>query len=808
MSRFICIHGHFYQPPRENPWLEQIEPQESAYPFENWNERITSECYEPNLTSRILDAEARIQKIVDNYSRISFDFGPTLLRWLERNTPEVHEGIIEADRKSRSRFGGHGNAIAAPFGHMIMPLASRRDKVTQILWGIRDFEKRFGRQPEGMWLPETAVDSETLGIMAQEGIQFTILAPSQARRIRSAPDGVWREVEGGRVEIGNPYRVHLSGDREIAVFFYEGPISNSVAFDHLLNEGGTFAQRLMSAFPPDDATPYLLHIATDGETYGHHHRYGDMALAYALNQIESGSAAKLTNYAEYLAAYPPTAEAEILENTSWSCAHGIERWNSDCGCNSGGHPEWNQAWRAPLREALDELREAMDPAYEKHLRKYLADPWAARDDYVSFLNQRTPEAAAAFMKAHATRPLEHSEAVAVWKLLEMQRFAMYMYTSCGWFFDDISGIETVQILRYAARAIQIARDVLGEDFEADFVKRLRSAKSNVMASGNGKLIYESEATTAQIDLLDAAAHFAVWALFEPSIDVRKIYCYSLSLGRFERSERGQSRMVLGWGRIRSEVTQEEISVGFGAFHRGGIELEAKVLPMDEGDVSADLFAGTAQAFQRGDFDALSELFTEHFGARTFSIGSLFKYERRKVLEEILEPSLKEAEEHYRQIHESNTPLIVYLAALKVSPPRAFQLAAQYVLNSELRQAFSCERLDLERIEKLLEAARKENIDLDDEGLSQTLSCAILCVMDQWEESPTDLGVLGKLTESAALAAALPFRIDVFKVQNAYYKIMNSLLPDFRARAERAEVEAVQWTQEFVKLGRSLSFRIE
>ncbi|MCL6482072.1 MAG: DUF3536 domain-containing protein, partial [Firmicutes bacterium] len=375
MERYICIHGHFYQPPRENPWLEAIEQQDSAYPYHDWNERITAECYAPNAASRILDSEGRIVRIVNNYARISFNFGPTLLAWMEQHAQETYRAVLEADRESRERFGGHGSALAQAYNHLIMPLANSRDKRTQIRWGIHDFVHRFGRRPEGMWLPETAVDLETLELMAEQGIRFTILEPGQARRVRPIGGRTWRDVAGGRIDPTTAYRLRLKSGHSICLFFYDGPIARAVAFEGLLARGENFANRLVSAFNDSRSWAQLVHIATDGETYGHHHLYGDMALAYALQYLEEHRLARLTNYGQYLELHPPTQEVEIFENTSWSCAHGVERWRSDCGCNTGGHPGWNQAWRAPLREALDWLRDTLAPRYEKHAGALLRDPW-------------------------------------------------------------------------------------------------------------------------------------------------------------------------------------------------------------------------------------------------------------------------------------------------------------------------------------------------------------------------------------------------------------------------------------------------
>ena len=465
MQRYICIHGHFYQPPRENPWIEAIDLQDSAHPYHDWNRRITAECYAPNAKSRILDDQGRIVQIVNNYAKISFNFGPTLLAWMEVNAPSVYEAILEADRQSMENFSGHGSALAQAYNHIIMPLANRRDKITQIRWGIRDFEHRFQRKPEGMWLPETAVDLETLDILAGQDIRFTILAQHQARKVRRPEEKTWQDVRGGKIDPTRAYRLQLPSGRSMALFFYDGTISRAVAFERLLNSGETFSQRILGGFSEKRLWPQLVHIATDGESYGHHHRFGDMALAYALHDIESENLALLTNYGQYLERHPPTHQVEILENTSWSCAHGVERWQSHCGCCTGANPEWSQDWRKPLREALDFLRDSIAPDFEETARRIFKDPWEARNRFIDVILDRSTERLDVFLTQQAVREWIPNDRQTALKLLELQRHTMLMYTSCGWFFDDLSGIETIQILQYAGRVVQLAREALEMDLK-------------------------------------------------------------------------------------------------------------------------------------------------------------------------------------------------------------------------------------------------------------------------------------------------------------------------------------------------------
>ncbi len=493
MNRFICIHGHFYQPPRENPWLESVTLQESAYPFHDWNERINAECYAPNTQARILDDKGSVIKTVNNYSRMSFDFGPTLLSWMETKAPDTYQAVLDADAISRKIFSGHGSAIAQCYSHLIMPLANSRDKYTQVYWGIRDFEFRFKRLPEGMWLPETAVDLETLQIMADQGIRFTILAPHQAGKLLADSK---KPGHKEKLDIYRPYRIRLQSGKSIDVFFYNGPLSQSLAFENLLQDGKTFAEKLMQTDRSN--APHLLSIATDGETYGHHHKFGDMALAFALQYIDDHVDARLTNYAEYLEKFPPEQEIEINERTSWSCTHGVARWSIHCGCQTGGHPDWNQHWRAPLRHALDWLQCRVDSIFTGLGNDIFKDLWQARNLYINIrMNQSDMDS---FLVEQSRCILKESEKVIAHNLLELQRHSMLMYTSCGWFFNDISGIETEQILLYAGRAIQLAEELSGDSLEPYFIMLLELAESNVSEKGTGSQIYQDVNKVATMDI--------------------------------------------------------------------------------------------------------------------------------------------------------------------------------------------------------------------------------------------------------------------------------------------------------------------
>jgi alpha-amylase/alpha-mannosidase (GH57 family) len=765
MDRYVCIHAHFYQPPRENPWLEAVELQDSAYPFHDWNERITAECYAPNGASRILNGEGRIVRIVNNYSKISFNFGPTLLYWLEQNQPDAYTAIVEADRQSTKNFSGHGSALAQVYNHMILPLANRRDKQTQVVWGIRDFEQRFGRMPEGMWLSECAVDTETLEVLAENGIRFTVLAPRQAARVRKIGGRKWKDVSGAGIDPSRAYRCRLPSGREIDLFFYDGPISQAVAFEGLLKNGEAFANRLLSGFSQTRAWPQLTHIATDGETYGHHHAHGDMALAYALHHIDSNRLARITNYGEFLEKHPPTHEVEIVQNSSWSCTHGVERWRSDCGCNTG-RKGWNQAWRGPLRNALDWLRDELNGFYEQQARELLNDPWTARDAYVSVVLDRSAETISRFMKAHAKAP-ESADQIRILKLLEMQRHLMLMYTSCGWFFDELSGIETVQVIQYAARALQLAQELFERDLEARFRELLAQAPSNLPEVGDGAQVYERHVKPAAIGLREVGAHYAISSLFEPREERPQIYCYAIQSRDYRQLESGHARLALGRAQVCSNVTTECGEFVFGAVNFGDHHVNAGVGGLTTSPEAQLPLTEVQAAFERDDLPELMRLFDQYLGGAPYSLRSLFRDQQRRILNSLLNATLERATSDYRHVYDDSAALMRFVADLGMPQPRIFQVTAEFVLNAELRRAFEDPEIDLVKVAMLLEAVRRDAVTLDASGLSYTLRLALERMMARLLSEP-DLAAAQKMNATMRLVSMLPFNVNLWRVQNDCY----------------------------------------
>ncbi len=795
--RYLCIHGHFYQPPRENPWLEAIERQDAARPYHDWNERIEAECYGPNAAARILAADGRIERVVNNYERISFDFGPTLLSWLEFHAPATYRGVIEADRRASARFGGHGPAMAQGYNHTILPLCSPRDKVTQVRWGLADFRHRFGRDAEGMWLPETAVDLETLEVLAREGVRFTVLAPNQARRVRRIGDGGWTDVANGSVDTRKPYRVPLPSGRSIVAFFYDGPTSRAVAFERLLDDGASFAKRLLAGARDDDG-PQLITIATDGESYGHHHRFGEMALAFALRWVEREGLAEPLPYAAFLERRPPEDEVQIVEYSSWSCAHGIERWRADCGCSTGANPGWNQAWRAPLRAALDRLRDAIDAAWEGRAAALLRGPWDARDAYVDVVLDRSPESLAAFFERHAAATPSEADRVAMLELLELQRHRMLMYTSCGWFFDDLSGIETVQVMQYAGRAVQLARRALGLDLEPELLEGLSEASSNRSAAGDGRRIYEREVRPAMVDLETIGAHHAADSLFDDFEDRSRLYVYDVVREDFDTREDGRSRLALGRLRITDGLTAESLVVSAAALHLGDHNLVAgsRAWPGDE--EHARMVSELGEAFERADLPELLRLVDRHFPGRTCTLRSLFRDRRRRAIARILESTVSEAEHVLERLYRQHAPLMRYLDDLDVPLPGVLRSTAEFVLHARLREELGSATPDVDELDALVSEADEHRVRIDVDRLRLHVQRAVDGACEAVRADPADGAALERLVRLLEFSREPAFGIDLRTPWGLYGDL---------ARGDAAPAGAAPDPARLAKLGEALGFRV-
>jgi len=806
MERFLCIHGHFYQPPRENPWLETVEIQDSAYPYHDWNERITAECYAPNTATRNLDGEGRIMGIVSNYARISFNFGPTLLSWMEKYASDTYRAIQAADRQSITWRSGHGAALAQVYNHIIMPLASLRDKRTQVRWGIRDFERRFQRFPEGMWLAETAVDLETLEVLAGEGIHFTILAPHQAGRVRRIGTGRWKDVSGSRIDPSQAYLCRLPSGRSITIFFYDGPISQAVAFEKLLSSGEKFADRLMSGFSDHSTHPQLVHIATDGETYGHHHAFGEMALGHALNHIEVNSLARLTNYGEYLELHPATHEVQIIENSSWSCMHGIERWRNDCGCNSGGNGAWNQQWRQHLRDAMDWLNGQLAAGYEDGMADYVKDPWEARNDYIEVMLDRSEENVAAFLLRHSLYPLDEDASVAVLSLLEMQRHAMLMFTSCGWFFDDLSGMETVQIIQYAGRAIQLAEGYCIQNIKNLFLERLALAWSNLPEQGNGAEIYANYVNSAMIDLIKVGAHYAVSFVFEEYGEETDIFSYRAYREDHQIFHAGQMRLAVGKIFIRSSITRKTDRISFCNLYFGGHTLNCGVCSFLGEEAYLTMKQEVISAFNEGDFAAVIRLIDTHFGMHNFSLKDLFRDEQRHILRQIIAGTLQDFEDKFITLYENSKSLMGFLKETGMPVPHYFMATAETALNLKLQKMFTSETIDVGRLKEDVNEIGNWNISLDKVALEFIIRRRIEKAMAALLEEPENDRRLTELVLLVEAAALLPLEVNLWQTQNMYWTMLQSRASDLRSN-DGGTSERRSWGEEVRNLGQLLFFNV-
>jgi alpha-amylase/alpha-mannosidase (GH57 family) len=818
-KRFICIHGHFYQPPRENPWLETVETQDSAAPYHDWNERVCAECYATNGAARIVNNRNQIISIVNNYSRISFNVGPTLLSWLKDNAPRTYRMILDGERSSRKHYRGHSSAMAQVYNHMIMPLASPRDRLTQIRWGIADYMHHFGEQPEGMWLAETAADTATLEAMAQNGIKFTVLAPYQCKRIRplkqaaadpmpaealSLPPSNWIDTPDATVDTTRPYLVRFASGASIAIFFYDGPASRAIAFEGLRNSGENFAARLKGEFK-DSPQTQLVHVATDGESYGHHHKYGDMALAYALRLLEQDKTVKLTNYGDFLSQFQPEYECEIVDNTSWSCIHGVERWRSNCGCN-GGKPGWNQAWRAPLREGLDELRDALVPLTEQEGGKLFRDVWAARDAYIQVVLDRSADTTDRFFTEQQSHPLTESERVRALELMEMQRHAQLMYTSCGWFFDDISGIETVQIIAYAARVLQLAQQLFGKRaaaLEPAFRARLAKAQSNVPSAGDGSKIYQKSVRTMELNLEQVAAHYAISSVFSSFADETDLFCYRVLRISYEIHTSGRGRLALGRAHIASAITGREQAFSFAVLHFGDQNITAAVRSYSDIDAAAfEIFAAEAgEHVEHADFPEVIRVLDRYYGHADYSLTSLFSDEQRRIVKLILNSTLWDIENSLTTIYQDHASLLHYLSQAGLPKPPALTLAAGFAVNAGLRRTLESEPIDVAKLRSYLSMSKADQITLETATLSYIADQRMKRAMVELQMSAGSLEVLDRVLTLARTLCELPFDLNLWQAQNIWYEILRT---SGYALATLQDADRARWDAGFSELATCLT----
>ncbi|WP_017294428.1 DUF3536 domain-containing protein [Geminocystis herdmanii] len=782
---YVTVHGHFYQPPRENPYLNTIERQPSAHPFHDWNERIFYECYRNNAFARIFNNQGDIVGIVNNYEYMSFNMGATLMSWLEKYDRAVYQRIIEADRASCQRLNGHGNAIAQVYNHIIMPLANERDKFTQVRWGKADFYSRFGRQPEGMWLAETAVDYDTLEVLIAEGIKFIILAPSQAKKCRPIGDNKeWLEVGGGQIDSTRPYRCYVDNGAYIDVFFYDGPISGDMGFGDVLLSSNHFYSRLNLAVRGDKRQSQLISVATDGETFGHHKKDTEKCLAYAFTKEFPQKGWTVTNYAHYLSIVTPTWEVELKPATAWSCYHGVERWKDDCGCGGGG--EYHQKWRKPLRESLNWLRDELTKVYEDVGYHYFKNIWLARDEYIEVILDRNPDTVEKFLHRHASHNLSPSEQIDALRLLEMQRHSLLMFTSCGWFFEEISRPEGTQILRYASHALELAGEVAGVQLEKEFLDRLSEAESNIKEYSNGEGVYRQAVIPSQVNLEQVTAHYALSSLYNDYQSEQTIYCYSAQKLDFQKQQIGSLTLAIGQVRLTSQITWESGHFIFAVLHLGGWDFHCCIQPFSSRlaytEMKEELFSILKQASVVELVLTMSKL----FGNKSFDLKHLFAEERLAIMEKLTVTTKKRLDQLYTQVYRDNYSILLAFQRDEVPIPQELQVAAEVAISYrciKVIEAINNNIPDLDNLEPYLieldaiaTEANNLQCQLEIPKGKKTLEKLILFSLEQilsdQDISEYDIQMIDRLIK---LGKKLKLNLWLDKIQEIYYDFLYTQL---------------------------------
>lgn len=803
-KRYICIHGHFYQPPRENPWLNKVEYQESAFPYHDWNERINDECYDPNATSRILNNAGKVTDIYDNYARMSFNFGPTLLEWMEIEAPDTYQAILESDKSGCEKFGGHGPAMAQVYNHLIMPLANERDKQTQVIWGIADFKHRFGRDPEGMWLSETAVNTDSLEVLAEHGILFTILSPYQAKAFRKIGEGQWQDATNARIDPRRPYICKLPSGKSIALFFYDGPASQGVAFEGLLNDGQKFADRLIGAFRGVDQGPQLVHIATDGESYGHHHKKGDMALSYCLHFLENNFDMELTVYGQYLEMYPPEYEAQIVENSSWSCVHGVERWRSDCGCNTGAHPEWNQKYRKPLRDTFDWIRDTLDLLYEKEMKAYAEDPWDIRNAYIEVILDRSEENVADFLLRRFGDKLSAKDEVKVLELLEMQYHTLLMYTSCGWFFDEVTGIEPMQDVFYASRVVQLAELISGEDYEKEFVEHLKTIPSNIERYGNAAKAYDEIVVPMRVDMLRVAAHYAVSSLFRKFSGELMLYGFKAESQVRKFHEAGKTKLVVGKTHLKSLMTWEEFDACYAMIHMGEHQLYGGVIACDNKKDLDALNQTLVENFDKGHIYEMFRCIDEHFGGHSYSFWHLFRDDQRDILNSVISRNIHLINSTLEGLYENNYLFVQVYNDLGVPVPDVLRIPAELVLKNKLSRLLNAEGIDATALESTLKTMSLFGIPAATEAIYYAADNKVERMARKLLDQPLHIDLMNEILTLIELLHAGGVHPGYRLAQNIVFHMRNSIYP---SHCGELWAEDEDWCKGFERLCEQLNLEV-
>jgi alpha-amylase/alpha-mannosidase (GH57 family) len=816
---YVVIHGHFYQPPRENPWIEQVEMEPGAAPYHDWNARITAECYRPNGVARVYDGQGRILDIVNNYRHLSFNFGPTLMSWLQEQAPDTYAAILAADAQSLAALG-HGNAIAQAYNHAILPLANPRDRETQVVWGLKDFAQRFGRPAEAMWLPETAVNYPTLATLVEHGMKFVLLSPYQAKRVRPLAGGEWTPA-ANNLDSTQAYRCFLpdgGGDRRsrrfIDVFFYNGEAAADISFGDLLMDSHRLAARLVEGFSPARQRPQLLHVATDGENYGHHKKFGELALAHALTQVLPQQGFQLTNYAAFLKLAPPKMEVEIAlgpqgEGSSWSCPHGVGRWKENCGCETGGQPAWNQRWRAPLRESFDFLNEKLAAIFEIQGQKYFHDPWQARNAYVDVIFDRSNGVLEEFFAAQGKPNLKAEDRVVAIKLLEMERHALLMYTSCGWFFADISGLESLQVIKYAARALQLGQHFTPDALEAPFLKNLERAVSNIPKEGNGLTIYQKRVKPAVVDYPKVANQWVIsWLKDRDRQCPHHIYHYRVEASDLVDKTQGSLLFAAGGLRLTSGITLESRLLSFFTVYLGSYLYRTQVHPHPSAQEFLTLLEEFERVLQETPED-LIPLMVRRLGETYYSIHDVFQEEKLQVFQDLLRHNQEEAVELIAHSFEDTRALLKSMAVEGLPLPRLYRAMGEITLNRRLVDLLRRLEPDptslaaSEEIMAVIQDARLLGLKLEtQEGariLGRILHRHLLDLSEAFR-----METVTRLNDFLSFVSRMPLTLELTEAQNFLFTLMQERFPAVAARAAR-DPKALHLAQQLVALMESVKF---
>lgn len=794
IERFVAFFGHFYQPPRFNPWTEHVDLDPTAYPFHDWNERVDFECYTANAWIPVYGAEGWVEGVVSNYSRINFSFGPILLTWLRERRPEVYKAIVEADAESISRYG-RGAAIAQPYAHIIMPLASRLYRELAIYWGVRFFEDTFGRPPEGFWLPEAAVDYETLEILVDNGIKFVILAPHQISTVKVG--GRW--LEYGRADPRVAYRILLPSGRSIAAIVYDGEISREVSFGDLLEDGGRLASRILGSFNDLLQEPQIITVASDGEAFGHHKKGGAIELAKALDIIEGSGEARLTSIARFLEVNPPRVKAKIAVNTSWSCPHGVERWRSECGCASEIRPGWRQTWRTPLRKAIDMLSAETLKAYEELGPALFKDHYEALRNYYMVLSLRSPGVLAGFLEFHLKdKSLEPS--IKALKILEAVRHSLLSQSSDAWFFEDLGRPEPFQVLRHAARTIELLEELDYANVEEAFKSLIGEASSNT--GEQGATLYR-KAKDHRVDLLKAAAIYAVRR--SVGLAGREMMLYSFSFSETRRDSFND--LHLGIINVLSLTTMDQATIHYALVKLGPTDIYVGTGFLDKPEVYMNLLRKTVGALEEGSQAKLINTLEEAFKPNVYTLQELPADEQALVAGIAASEVLRSIAPPVDSWLQSLTSIAKFYRLRRLPEPGELKATLSYALNTRLLEELSRPSPDWARVRGGLKLGEDLGLTLYPD-VKTTLAAKVANALNNLYRDPQDIHTLITLHETvkASLSAGLSLedfsnaRVWIAVLKRRYYL-------DFKRAAEAGDEAMWRWVKAFAKLSEILKVRV-